>query len=150
MVRYWTRAIQWSRVIFSDALTISLGRYSELVFVRTYKHENYTPCCTQCVHGAPKSKFLYWGCIGFGKIGHLVEVDGDMNQDQCINRFNKLLLPSARDIFLRAQPDYIYQDDNFPPHRVRRSPNWRENQQFQHVHWSAYSPDMNVIYTVCN
>ena len=88
---------------------------------------------------------MCWGCIGVEKIGHLVEVDGNMNQNQYISKLNNHLLPSARDILRRAPPDNVHQNDNVPPHHDRKVHTWKENQQLQRVHWPAYSVDMNVI-----
>ena len=84
---------------------------------------------------------MCWGCIGFGKIGHLVEVDGNMSQNQYISKLNNHLLPSSRDILRRAPPDYIYQNDNVPPHRGRRLPKWKKTSSSsestgQLIHWT--------------
>ena len=46
---------------------------------------------------------MFWGCIGFGRLGHLVEVPVAMNQDDYVNILTQYLLVSAQYIFQLTQ-----------------------------------------------
>ena len=44
------------------------------------------------------SILMFWGCIRFGRAGHLVEVQGSMDRQNYINIIQQHLQPSASDI----------------------------------------------------
>ena len=150
VVQNWTTARNWRRVVFSDEFRVSLGKCDGRVYVRRDKHERYSPCCTLYGNITSRQSVMFWGCIGFGALGHLVEVTGNMNQDDYVNILSQHLPPSAQTIFNQVQPNFIFQHDNAPPHTGRRAVNWIGNQPFQHMQWPPYSPDMSIIETVWN
>ena len=148
VVQPWTVAHNWRRIVFSDEFRVSVGKCDGRAYVRRGPDERFQPCCTLYGRATSRQSVMFWGCIGFGGTGHLVEVAGNMNQDSYVDILRNHLLPSARDIFNDPQPNFVFQQDNAPPHTGRRSAAWLGNQPFQLMQWPAYSPDMNLIESV--
>ena len=147
-VQQWTTQRNWRRVVFSDEFHATIGKCNGRVFVRRGPHERYSPVCLQHGSNVSRQSVMFWGCIGYGVLGHLVEVNGRMNQDDYVGILSQHLPPSAQDIFGQAQPNFVFQQDNAPPHTGRRAANWISNQPFQCMEWPPYSPDMNLIESV--
>ena len=56
-------------------------------------------------------------------------------------------LPSASDIFGHKNPNFVFQQDNTPPHTARDTVAWLDDQDFQQMLWPGNSRDMNIIET---
>ena len=73
---------------------------------------------------------MVWGCMAANGVGRLEVVSGMMNGTKYIDVLERKMLPSARSLFSDNQ--WIFQDDNAPCHRARRSRSgmnlirWRE------------------------
>lgn len=147
-VQAWTVHQNWRRVIFSDEFRVTLFKCDGRVIVWRQDNERYSPACMQMVRPHGGMGLMFWGCIGYGGRGHLVETHGNMNRLRYIDILQNHLMPSAIDIFNQPEPNFVFQQDNAPPHTARDTINWIEQQQFQHMEWPPYSPDMNVIETV--
>ena len=91
-----------------------------------------------------------WGWIGYGRKGHLVGVDGNLNRHQYIGILGDHLIPSAEEIFDHQNPRFLFQQDNASPHTARATTTLLGEQDFQVLSWSPYSPDTNIMESVWN
>ena len=148
VVQGWTVQQNWRHVIFSDEFRVTLFKCDGRVVVWRQEHERFLPQCMQMVRPENRVGVMFWGCIGFGGRGHLVEIDGNMNRHRYIQVLQDHLIPSAADIFRQPDPRFIFQHDNAPPHTARDTVAWMDQQPFNYMQWPAYSPDMNIIETV--
>lgn len=146
-VANWTVQNNWRHVIFSDEIRVSLYKCDGRVIVWREKNERYVPACLEMRPSQNRNGLMFWGCIGYGGRGHLVELDGNMNGDVYRGILQTHLRPSAREIF-GNDAQFVFQQDNAPPHKARLTINWLENEGIQHMTWPPYSPDLNIIETV--
>lgn len=116
------------------------------VYVRRRKGEEYHPDCV-----VPTVKFgggscMVWGCMAAGGIGELFTCEGRMNSDSYIDVLGTSLKASYRKIFgNRSHRRIIFQQDNAPCHKSRKTMEWFSNQNIQVLEWPAQSPDLNPI-----
>ena len=77
---------------------------------------------------------------GGGGGGELVVVDGAMNRHRYIQILRNQMLPWATGVFGR---NFVYVQDNAPPHTARDTAAFLEQQDVEVVDWPARTPDMN-------
>ena len=147
-VRHWTVQGNWRHVIFSDEFRVTLFKCDGRMIVWRQGNERYVHSCIQPIRIQNRESLMFWGCIGYGRRGHLVEVNGNLDRFQYTRILQEHLIPSAQVIFQRRNPVFVLQQDNAPPHTARHTLNWLEQQPFQHMEWPPQSPDMNIIETV--
>ena len=111
-------------------------------------NERFCPPCLQLLRPQNRVGIMFWGCIGFGGRGHLVETEGNMNRHAYIDILQNHLMSSAEEMFGEPQPNFIFQQDNAPPHTAGDTIRWLEQQPCQHLQWPANSPDFRIIETV--
>lgn len=148
IVRGWTVQQNWRHVIFSDEFRVTLFKCDSRVIVWRQENERYSPECMQIVRPQNRVGLMFWGCIGYGGRGHLVEIDGNINRHVYIQVLQDHLMPSAIEIFNEPAPVFVFQHDNAPPHRAGDTVAWLDQQPFNYMRWPAYSPDMNIIETI--
>ena len=144
----WTLLNHWRQVVFSDEFRVTLFKCDNRIIVWRQDNERYIPECLQFTRPQNRIGLMFWGCIGYGQCGHLVEVNGTMNRNDYIDVLQNHLLPSAIEIFNQPNPNFIFQHDNASPHTARDTVRWLEQQDWQTMMWPPYSPDMNIIETV--
>ena len=147
-VQDWAVDRNWWHVVFSDEFRVTLFKCDGRTIVWRQEGERYVPACLNPPRSQSRASLMFWGCIGFGRAGNLVEVQGNMDRHNYIDILQQHLLPSASDIFGHQNPNFVFQQDNAPPHTARDTVAWLENQDFQQMLWPGNSPDMNIIETV--
>jgi hypothetical protein len=83
-----------------------------------------------------------WGCFHSRGKPDLVFIDGNLNHRRYLDILEAVLLPYARETF---GENFVFQDDNAPPHRARAVRDFLQENDVEHLDWPACSPDMNPI-----
>jgi len=86
---------------------------------------------------------MVWGCFTSYGLGPLVRVDGRMTANDYIEILNNHLLPYLET--LDQQNEYLFQDDNAPIHRARKTLSWMSENDISQLPWPPQSPDLNPI-----
>jgi transposase len=134
--------LQWRHVIFSDEARFLLHRVDGRLRVRRRKEEVYHESCILPRVHSGGGGYTVWGAFHAGGKSPLVFLDGNLTQDEYVVILRDSMLPFARATF---GANFVYQDDNAPPHRGRRATGFLEEEEVEHLPWPACSPDMNPI-----
>ena len=79
------------------------------------KVEWYASACLKAPRKQSRGSVMPWGCTGFGEVGYLVEILGNIHWYSYINIFPQHFLAPAGDIFGCLNPNVAFQQDNTPP-----------------------------------
>jgi len=138
--REWT-VHQWKRVTFSDESTF-LQFQQQRQYVRRPPGVSPTDnrFTVKTVKHAPS--IMVWGCFSHHGRGALYFLPkGQKMNTEVYLQVLEEKLPTFMDI---SGTD-IFQQDNAPCHRSRRSRKWFEDHQIEVLDWPANSPDLNPI-----
>ena len=83
-----------------------------------------------------------WGAINYGGRCALRVIEGNVNARTYKEILEVNLLPYAREQF---QDNFVYQDDNAPPHRARLVRQFLDDNDVTRLDWPSKSPDLNPI-----
>jgi len=78
---------------------------------------------------------MVWGCFTSYGLGPLVRVDGRMTANDYIEILNNHLLPYLET--LDQQNEYLFQDDNAPIHRARKTLSWMSENDISQLPWPS-------------
>lgn len=140
----WTVAENWSKIIFSDEMAVTVSGCGAVKVWRTEREK----CLPECIghlkcHTGRNLKVMVWGCITYHGQGLLTFIDGTMDSKKYINALDENLWPVIAKYF--SNKPYMFQDDNAPPHASRMTKAWKENNNIPTLTWPAQSPDVNII-----
>lgn len=116
VVENWTVQQNWCYVIFIDEFCITLSKCDGRTIVWCTNKERYIPECLQVGRAGNQAGCMFWGCIGIGGIGHLVDIPGNFNAVGYINILQNHLRASAQQTFRNPQQPFVFQQDNATPH----------------------------------
>ena len=133
---------QWRHCIFSDESRFSLYHSDGRVRVRRRQGERLIDACVQPNAGNRGPSIIVWDAIHHGAGGELVVVDRTMKLHRYIQILRNQMLPWATGLFAR---NFVYVQDNAPPHTARDTAAFLDQQHVEVVYWPAQSPDMNPI-----
>ena len=92
---------------------------------------------------------MIWGCFIGNKLGSIVFVDENINQDVYQELLQQHLLEFMKVLRTEGLNEITFQQDNARPHTAKRTQCWLENTGQEHnfkiMRWPAYSPDLNPI-----
>ena len=83
-----------------------------------------------------------WGAIHYGGRTNLVILRGNVNADSYRQVLETEMVPYARAHF---GCNFLFQQDNAPAHRARRTQEFFQEEDIEQLPWPAYSPDLNPI-----
>lgn len=138
----WTDQ-QWGRVLFTDESRFSLTTDSGRIHIWRERGTRNNPS-----NIVERDRFrgrgvLVWGGIMLGTRTdlHVVQGGSVTGSRYC----NDILLPYVR-LFRGAMgPQFLFMDDNAPPHRTEAVEELLESEDIERMDWPARSPDLNPI-----
>jgi transposase len=131
----------WRSVLWSDESPFVL-RYNGRKRVWRLHNQRYDKFALK---GSFKQdiKIMVWGCFGDGKVGRLYHVEGIMDAKVYMRILDNEMRPSYQSIFGKKR--WIFQQDNDPKHKAKRTMEYLEDQNIPLMSWPAQSPDLNPI-----
>lgn len=137
----------WGKVIWSDESRYRVvGNDRGIRVIRLankrYKSNNIVP-----THKYGKGSVMIFSCFVTGRLGPLVFMDGNVNQNKYIGTLTKHFLPWLQKL-KEDNPgiDYIFQQNNSRPHTGTFATWWKKRWLTDGFDfWPAQSPDLNPI-----
>ncbi len=128
----------WRHVLFSDESRFLLHRVDGRLRVRREVGERFAEHCVlgTVAHGG--GSVHVWGAIHYGGRTNLVILQANVNADT----YRQLL---ATEMVPYARAHFLFQHDNAPAHRARRTQAFFEEQEIEQLDWPPYPPDLNPI-----
>ena len=132
----------WRHVLFSDESRFLLHRADGRVRVRRQIGERFADDCVQGTVPHGGGSVHVWGAIHYGGKTNLVILHNNVNADTYREVLETEMVPYARAHFGR---NFLFQHDNAPAHRARRTQAFLQEQEIDQLDWPPYSPDLAPI-----
>lgn len=134
---------EWDYIIWSDESRFEVfggdGRHN----VWRLPKEKYDVNCLVPTFKSGRKGVMVWGCFSSAGLGPLVRINGRQTSKDYIETLDDHLIPYLE--ALDNQDDYLFQDDNAPIHRAKRTMDWILENNVSHISWPPQSPDLNPI-----
>ena len=89
----------------------------------------------------------FWGCMTYQGAGYAARLDGRVNGELYRSILQEHLMRTMEKYDLN--PDQtIFQQDNAPCHKAKKTIKWFEEQEIAVMDWPPQSPDLNPIQCV--
>ena len=129
-----------SPIIFSDE--------SKICLMESAKRLSRVPGeCVECEYLSRSQhpiQIMVWACVGVGFKSDLLQFRETCNQETYRDLLTEhAIFPELNARFGEFQ--YIFQQDNAPPHVARRTIEWLNKHTLLLSDWPAHSPDLNPI-----
>lgn len=139
----WSK--EWNKVIWSDEAHFELFNRKNRSFIRRLQSEvdapfNFVPR----VQGGG-GHISVWGCMTGGFRGPLVIYSGKVDGPAYIKIIESVLPMFIHDTFGGVDKDYLFMQDNAPPHRSNFAKKWITENSIKVLEWPPTSPDFNPI-----
>lgn len=133
----------FKNIIFTDEKTF-MSDEKHQVRVWRPKNNRYKQkyLCRDSISGHISAGF--WGWIGIGGPGELVEIGGHFNQDVYLEILEEVFLPSVERQYGDIQRIYSIHD-NSPVHTARRVRQFLASRHIEVLNHPPMSPDLNII-----
>ena len=135
-------SINWRQVIFSDEKKWNLdgpdGNESFYWLVKDDQSEKYYRYRR---YKGGKST-MYWGCFSYGGVGPLVKCTTTVTANGYQQILQQHLIPWLNQNNIN---NYLFQQDNAPPHSAKSTVQWAKNNNISILKWPPCSPDCNPI-----
>lgn len=136
----------FKQIIFTDEKTFMSD---EIHHVRVWrqKKERYIQnhLCKDSISGHISAG--YWGWMGIGGPGEIVEIGGHFNQDTYLEILDEVFLPSVEAQYGDIE-NIVFMHDNSPVHTARRVKEYLTSKNIKILKHPAMSPDLNLIENV--
>lgn len=133
----------FDKIIFTDEKTFMSD---EIRHVRVWrpKKERYKQIhvCKDSISGHISAG--YWGWMGIGGPGEIVEIDGHFNQDKYLEILEEVFLPSVEAQYGGIE-NIFFMQDNSPIHTARRVKQFLLSKHIPMLNHPPMSPDLNLI-----
>ncbi|CAM4941103.1 unnamed protein product [Rotaria socialis] len=141
--QYWSN--EWNNVIWSDEAHFEVFNRKNRTLVRRLKSENNEPFnFVPRVQGGGGTVSV-WGCMSGGARGPLMIYTGRLNGPAYIKTIQDALPMFIENTFDTVNDNWIYMQDNAPPHTSKYSMKWFKDNNINVLKWPASSPDLNPI-----
>ena len=143
---HW-RDLQWKKVVWSDEASVRLRGKDGRLRIWITSGQKIPEDLKQPVRQGGGGWLLVWGAIWIGGRSDLVILKETMNSERYLRILEKQIYPIS---FQLGNPstDWIYMDDNAPPHRSSMVKEFKKNTDLRTIDWPAMSPDLNPIENV--
>lgn len=148
--RHWT-VDQWRRVVWSDESSINLGKLAGKTYVLRSANTRYDHCNLMPAFKEHKKAIMVWGCFFGDTLGPLEYfAKGSIDSETYCETLRKslLCLVDEEDGLIEnllGQRNLIFQQDNAPIHKSRKTKEFFEANGLTTLPWPANSPDLNPI-----
>lgn len=88
---------------------------------------------------------MIWGCMAASGVGEIFLCEDRMNSERYIDMLGQVLEPSMLKLFEDDDPEYVFQQDNAPCHKAKKSMDWFLNNAVPLFPWPPQSPDLSPI-----
>ena len=140
----WT-VEDWKRVLWSDETKINrIGSDGKVYVWKKHGEAISDRTTTPTVKHGGGNNLMVWGCMGWGGVGKLVEVQGKMDAVQYCEILEEGMEESFEKLGM-AEDERYFQQDNDSKHTSRRAQKWFTDHQITLLEWPAQSPDLNPI-----
>ena len=141
--QHWTHE-DWKRVVFSDETKVN--RFGSDGRKWCWKTRN---SALQSNHVHPTIKFgggsiMIWGWMMATGPGFLTKINTTMDSELYCKILQEDLMASIDWYGLNPQ-EIIFQHDNDPKHRAKKTQEWLKNNKIEVLDWPPQSPDLNPI-----
>jgi len=138
----------WRHVIFSDEMSIEVGKQSCQIRVWHSVDERFKHECLVPSFKSGRVSVMVWSCFIDNIKGLLIFFDDYKAPKQKINKNiytkvldnNLVLFIAAAHLLIGRNP--IFQHDNAPVHKVL---DWLKSKNIKYMDWPSRSPDLNPI-----
>lgn len=114
-------------------------------FVRRRPGEAFEPDCIVPTVKYGGGSVMIWGCMTANGVGEVYVCEGRMNSSRYIDMLEEVLEPSIVKLFDSDEEAYIFQQDNAPCHKSKRTTEWFSANNVPVFEWPAQSPDLSPI-----
>ncbi len=149
----WTRVHRrrnWRRVIFSDETVVKIAKGRTHGKLYVYRKRG-TKLSLRHTLSIPQvqvpGSITFWGCFSYRGFGVLHGMRSTMNSERYIETLESNLLPSI-DLMDFDDGNYVFQQDNAPPHTAHATRAWFREKGIELLDWAPHSPDLNPIENV--
>ena len=94
-------------------------------------------------HGGGNN-LMVWGCMGWNRVGKLIEVEGKMDAKKYCKISEEGLVESFETLEMEEGGHY-FQQDNDPKHTSKKAKKWFKDNDIQVISWPAQASDLNPI-----
>ncbi|KAI4459369.1 transposable element-related [Holotrichia oblita] len=131
--------------MWSDESNIELFGQPGAAYVRRRPREAYNAECIIPTVKFGGGSIMVWGYMTATGVGVLLLCERRMNSHRYIEVLEEVLEPSALQLFDEDVPDYIFQQDNAPCHKLRAVTSWFRENNVRVLEWPAQSSDLSPI-----
>ena len=139
----WT-VEDWKRVVWSDETKINRLGSDGRKWVWKREGEGLTD---RLVEGTVKfggGNLMLWGCMLWEGPGFATKIDGRMDADLYVSILDDEL-QATLEYYGKDIEDVVFQQDNDPKHKSKKTTNWFKDNGFVVMVWPPQSADLNPI-----
>lgn len=136
---------EWKNIIWSDEAHFEVLNRKNRTFVRRLKTESNESFSFILKVQGGGGHVSVWGCMSGGARGPLVMYSGKVNGPAYIKIIEEALPMFIEKTFDSSNKEWLFMQDNAPPHRSAYSKKWFKGNHINLLKWPAASPDLNPI-----
>ncbi|PRD22188.1 UNVERIFIED_CONTAM: tc3a [Trichonephila clavipes] len=139
-------AAEWNEFVFTDESRICLQHHDGRIRVWRHRGEKMLNSYVVHRHTGPAPVIIVRGGIGYHFRTPQVRIAGALNSQRYIS---EVLEPGVLP-YLQGLATAIFQQDNARPHVARTVQRFFVNHQIELLPWTARSPDLSPIESMCS